>query len=350
MSGGLKRRFRSLVWRWIAILCTAFLLPYTVTLAWSGTARGFVSQETASGGRRIYLDGMSEAEDPAFSNQLAGVSAIGGYVDAEEYLIGVVARQIPMEYEPEALKAQAIVARTWLYRQMDGRKEITASELDEGSYGRTEEWAEGNRNRLTEDGMNETLWDERHLAEYYEKARQARLVICCDGKLIEPLYHAVSAGRTRQGDSACPYLQAVDSSADLEAESFLTVNEWTEEEFATLVTSYSNSKGYSIGFSTDSDQLADTLQLISRDVSGYVTEYQIGSHSYTGDEVREMLSLPSSAFTLNEYSGRIRAVCQGQGHGLGLSQYGANRLALDGQSAEEILHYYYHGITVEEAE
>ncbi len=420
MAGNRKMGLRGRALRIAAAVGAALLLPYAVTLIWSGSLRGVTLQEEAAGGRRIYLDDAAFAaggtEGAEMSGLLSGAPAAGGYVDAEEFLIGLVVREISPEYEEEALKAQAIIARTWLYRQMDGRNEIAASELflnsgwtqGEGAaqQGKTSqngaEVQQGkNLQNLTAiqqevsaqmtavvrdgtvvSGETVTSWDESRLTEYYEKARRAveetaPLVICYDGKFIEPLYHAVSAGRTRAGDSACPYLQPVDSSEDLMAENFLTVTEWSAEAFEQLVTAYADDKlgynannitGYSTVYSSDTDSFADSgagsaagpesgsgrlaasLQLISRDDSGYVTEYQIGSHTYTGDEVREMLALPSAAFTLEEYAGRIRAVCQGRGHGLGLSQYGANRRALAGEKAEEILKYYYHHVTIEEAE
>ena len=95
------------------------------------------------------------------------------------------------------------------------------------------------------------------------------------------------------------------------------------------------------------DRILETMQLVSRDSSGYVAEYQIGSHVYTGEEIRQLFGLPSLSFRFENHEGNIRAVCEGQGHALGLSQYGAHHLASEGLSAEEILRYYYHGITVE---
>ena len=91
---------------WAAL--TGLMVPYVGTLAWTGTIRGeelrYEQQKEVSGRRRILLD------------------RTGGsyYMDMEEYLPGVIARQVPVEYEPEALKAQAIIARTYICRQMEG--------------------------------------------------------------------------------------------------------------------------------------------------------------------------------------------------------------------------------------
>ena len=104
---------------WAAL--TGLMVPYVGTLAWTGTIRGeelrYEQQKEISGRRRILLDRTSGSY----------------YMDMEEYLPGVIARQIPVEYEPEALKAQVIIARTYICRQMEGTgdgEEIAESALD----------------------------------------------------------------------------------------------------------------------------------------------------------------------------------------------------------------------------
>ncbi len=291
-------------------LLAVLLLPYVLTLAWSGQIYGVREQERPGSGRRIYLDGGP-----------------GGYVDAEEFLIGVVAGQIPAEYEPEALKAQAVAARTCLFRQMDGAEEIAAGSLNLDYPGEA---------ALTK------LWGESHFAEYFEKIRSAvegtaGQVLVWDGALIEPLFHRASAGTTRDGDALHPYLLSVDSSFDVEAENYMTVLEWDAEEFISRM----NQNGASSRISSRPEQILDTIQVVEREKSGYVKEIQIDSHIYTGEQVRLYLGLPSSAFTVKDHEGKIQVVCKGLGHGYGMSQYGAHHLAAEGWSAEEILHYYY---------
>lgn len=355
---GFMARPAARVRKFFLILCIVLLMPYAVTLAISGNPMGTARRDAASGGRRVYLEGQ------------------GGYVDAEEYLIGVVAVQIPMEYEIEAIKAQAVIARTWLYRQMDDGGQVSVPELRRNA---------GNGSGGAFSAADPEYPEEEHFLEYYEKAKTAAAetagqVICYDGKLIEPLFHRASAGKTRSGGAGYPYLQPVDSSFDVEAEGYLTVLEWTPQEFAALAAAGAETAesgdaggkgaawiaagnigknngqtssgveggiGQAAAGSSAADQIMQTLQLVSRDSSGYVAEYQIGSHIYTGDEVREIFGLPSLDFVFKNHEGNIQAVCKGQGHALGLSQYGANHLALEGLSAEEILKYYYHGVTVE---
>ena len=89
-----------------------------------------------------------------------------------------------------------------------------------------------------------------------------------------------------------------------------------------------------------------TIQIILRDDSGYVEQLQIGTRTYTGEEVQYALGLPSAAYGFEEYEGGVRAVCQGIGHGYGMSQYGAKCKAEEGWTAEKILPYFYKNIVL----
>ncbi|MCI9502942.1 MAG: SpoIID/LytB domain-containing protein [Hungatella sp.] len=300
---------------WLVCLI-AVLFPYVVTLSLGTAMTGTGGRgQGSAAGRKIYLDRQR-----------------GGYVDVEEYLVGVVAKQIPGSYEEEAIKAQAVIARTYVYRQMDGREEVPESELD--------------LEYLEEEQM-EKLWGKPRFLEYYQKIRRAveetgGEVLKAEGEYIEPLFHRASAGQTRDGDPAHPYLAGVDAREDMEAEDYLTVVLWTPEELTGLVRRIPGGDRVSV------DQIPSSIQVIARDSAGYVTEIQFGSHSFDGESVRSALGLPSAAYTLEACEGGVRAVCRGQGHGYGLSQYGAHKKAALGMTAEEILAYYYTGVTIED--
>lgn len=325
----------------------ALLLPYVVTLVWSGGVGG-VNGEGMTGGNR-YADGGnggSSGSGGFYRGDVGGYPGSiylsgGGYLDVETYLAGVVARQIPADYEPEALKAQAIIARTYIYRQMDGKDGISEEELGL-SY--------------LEESQMESLWGSKRFVEYYDRICQAvketaGMVMVWEGEedgkgeeLPEPLFHRASAGFTRQGDAAHGYLQSVDSRWDMEAEGYLTIMEWAPEEVAELLKEAAETGGEEIQLTEG--QVMETIQLVGKDSAGYVNEIQIGAHIYTGDEVRLALGLPSAAFTLETHEEKIRAVCRGIGHGYGLSQYGANAMAKEGKNAREILNYYYQNIAI----
>ena len=119
----------------------ALLIPYVVTLVWSGSIRGEQKPQMVISGKRILLDGDQS-----------------GYVDAEEYLIGMTGRQMPPDYGPEALKAQAVIARTYLYKKMGDSDEIKESELGI-TY-------------IEESGL-EKLWGSEKFVEYYKTIEEA---------------------------------------------------------------------------------------------------------------------------------------------------------------------------------
>ena len=292
----------------------ALLIPYIVTLAWTGRVEERREIPLITSGKKIILDRKS------------GES----YIDVEEYLPGVVARQIPADYGREALRAQAIIARTYIYGKMNGLNEVKESELS--------------MNYMEEKQM-EMLWGSETFVKYYEEVEEAvrstaGMVITCDGKLIEPLFHRVSAGRTRAGNEMHPYLQSVDSRADVEAEGYLSIMSWTPEEFVGKL------KELPECGEILPDQALEAVQVVERDEGGYVREIMVGLKTYTGDEVRYALGLSSAAFSLEMYGGEIRAVCQGIGHGYGLSQYGARVRAESGETAEDILAYFYKNIVL----
>ncbi len=298
---------------WTAIVIS-LLFPYITTLAIGKTAitGNEMGRESASG-RRIFLDRDK-----------------GGYMDLEDYLPGVVARQMPAEFEKEALKAQAILARTYIRKQMGGETEIPESALDLD---------------FLEEEQLKALWGTDKFVKYYEKIESAvedteGLVITWNGNLIDPLFCRASSGKTRNGDAYHSYLISADSQRDVEADGFLQMKMWTKEEFASLLS------GMPEGEDLTPDMVPGCVQVVSRDSAGYIEEIQVGNRTCSGDEVQYALGLQSPDFFIEEYDGKIRGVCSGIGHGYGLSQYGANQKARDGWTASDILSYYFKDISI----
>lgn len=287
----------------------ALLIPYVVTLALAGTIKGEEKRVEFISGKTV-------------------LTRQGRAVDAEEYLIGVVGRQMPADYGAEALKAQAVVARTYIYKQMGDSVEIGEEELNL---------------EYLEEKQLETMWGSDRFVEYYKNIQEAveatsQMVMTYEGNLIDPLFHRASAGKTRAGDEYHPYLESVESLRDVEAEGYLSMPSWEPEAFVSAVNQITGDGDLTVS------QVPEGIQLIEKDGAGYVRTIQIGSHAYSGEEVQAALGLPSACFTLEGYEGRIRAVCKGIGHGYGMSQYGARVMAEEGKTAEEILSWYFKNI------
>ncbi len=303
----------------IAGLAAGLLIPYIGTLAWTGTIHGEElrqeQQSQAEGKRRILLDREGSQS----------------YMDVEEYLPGVLARQIPADYQMEALRAQAVIARTYIYRQMGQAGEIAESALD--------------LDYLESDQMK-AMWGSEQFPDIYERLREAvrstaGLVMTWNGEYIEPMFCRACAGQTRAGDQAHPYLSPVKCPDDLEAEGYLQMETFGAGDFAEAVNGISGEEGEP---QVKKEQIPDTIQIISRDESGYVTEVQAGGRSFSGEEIQYALGLQSACFTLEPYGDGVRAVARGIGHGYGLSQTAANRKAEEGFTAEDILGYFYKNI------
>lgn len=247
----------------------------------------------------------------------------------EEQLTGILAKEIPAVYETECLKAQAVIARTNLYRE----KEETASK---------EGWTEAEM---------KAAWGEQY-EQYLEKIKNAVAqtkgeVITFEGNLIQAAYHAASNKRTRNasevpGQESFTYLVSVESSEDIAADNFLSISYMEKQAFAEAI------QGVFEGETITADQLPGSLQITERDSADYVTKLKYGSTVANGEAVRKALGLNSSCFYFSELAGQVRIVTKGIGHGLGFSQYGANQLAKKGYKYQELLKYYFQNIEIEQ--
>ena len=129
---------------------------------------------------------------------------------------------------------------------------------------------------------------------------------------------------------------------DIPSPDFLKVVFLDKEEFGKKLAEVCPS------FHTDTEGILDSVTVEERDSSGYVVRMKAGEEELSGEVFRSCFGLNSSCFYLKEVEGQVRIVTKGLGHGLGLSQYGANELAKEGKSYREILKYYYQEISIEE--
>lgn len=262
---------------------------------------------------------------------------ISTYMDLEDYLPGAVICQIDPRYHLEALKCQTVIVRTYICRLMAGRGEIREEELDLDYLGT-------GKSPVSAAGTGTPLERKEQMAEGLERCRQAAeetagVAMQYDSRYILPLFHAVSAGRTRKGEEDYPYLQPVDSRWDMEAADYSRTFEWSKDKFAEAVSSIPDAQPVT------PDQLPDQIQTVKKDDSGYVLQMKVGAKTYSGEELQRALTLPSSCFSLEGADNLISAVVKGSGHGYGLSQAGAEGMALEGWGYQDILNYYYKNIS-----
>lgn len=255
----------------------------------------------------------------------------------DEYLQGVVSAEMQASYEIEALKAQAVAARTYVcYMQMEGKTHSG------GAYVCT------NHDCCQAWTAPDPDW------AYYGKIREAvqstqGVIITYEGKPILAMYFSSSGGYTEDYDAVwdgvpCAYLQSVPSKNE-QAYNY-TDSVFVQEFSSWTVLAELRAAGYDI--SCDSSQLVDSITNVVRSDTGRVMTMEIGGVEISGTKIRSCLGLRSTHFYFQKMAdGGIAVVTVGYGHGVGMSQCGAAAMAAEGYSFTEILKYYYTGVTVE---
>ena len=262
----------------------------------------------------------------------------GVWLDLEEYLPGVLAVEIPAQYEPEALKAQAVIARTYIRKQMKETKEGTL-EIQESALDMDYPQLDQLRQK----------WGTEEFPALYEKLEIAvkdtkGMVMTYEGDYIDPMFCRTSAGMTRRGDENHPYLEPVECPGDPQAPGFTQILAWDAREFAQLVNQIPPGAGEAETAAILPEQIPESIQIVEREEGGYVRQISIGGRLLSGEAVRYGLGLNSCAFELEGQGDGVGARVRGSGHGYGLSQTEANRKAKEGWTAEEILKHFYKNI------
>lgn len=248
-------------------------------------------------------------------------------ISLEEYVPAVTASQISWDSSKEAIKVQTVAARSNLYILQDTDK--VDSVIQEAV------------NYMRKQDMNSFMLEKYQI--FLEAARETRgQVLKQNGEVKEIPYHTLSGGKTRDGREILGeeynYLPSVDTSMDIESPEYVKGCYFSKQELEDKI------KNKYSGFSFDEDR---TVEIKDTDSADYVMEIQMGDQEFQGEEVRELLDLPSSCFTVQDLDGKIRFLCMGQGHGLGLSQYTVQQMSLEGKKYEEILSYFFPELTIE---
>lgn len=251
-------------------------------------------------------------------------------VAVEEYVLGAVCSEMPATFHPEALKAQAVSARTWAVYQQLWQKAHPNEALNGADFqADPDNW----KGYVTMEQAQERFGE--NFEAYWAILTQAVAetegqILCYEGAPIAAAYHAISAGTTEAAEyvwgSALPYLQAVDSAGDELSPGYEEVVTFPKEELAKLL-------------SVPVEDL--WLEILEWTPSHYVSKIHTGAGELSGSEFRRLLGLRSSSFTIAYEGDNISITTHGYGHGAGLSQYGADFMARQGSSYAEILAHYY---------
>lgn len=287
----------------------------------------------------------------------------------EDYVIGVVLANIPVHYEFETLKAQAVISRTYALKNISLCNEKRSSTslidtMDPHSKGyTTNELGLPYSDPKTYLDYSGTMEYETYLSNVTRAVKETKgQVITYKNNLITPLFFSTSAGKTRDSSDLwsqkIPYLVSVDSNQDVESSNYLKVTIYTvQAALEMLQNAYKNhlldasEYDYQV-YSTlpfNANQFFDSIEIVTRDSAGYVLTVSLGGILVTGDSFANALGLNSSYFYFEDYEESVRFICNGLGHGIGFSQYGANVLAKDSDATyTELLSYYYTNVKIKD--
>lgn len=268
----------------------------------------------------------NEIKQETQTKQMVTIKRSNGTIlnlELEEYLIGVVAAEMPASFQVEALKSQAIAARTYTMKAIENNITLTDTVS-------TQAYKDNNQLK--------SMWGSSY-ETYYNKVKNAvtateGLVMLYNGTLIQAYYHSTSNGVTEDSTSvfgAYPYLKSVNSEVDKNVSSYLKTITYSYEDI-------SNKLGIPLTYLSN-------IQ-IERNSTNHVSKITIDNNIYGGVEFRTKLGLRSTDFDIILNENNISITTRGYGHGVGMSQYGANEYAKLGYSYDKILKHYYTGITI----
>ena len=242
-------------------------------------------------------------------------------VNIDDYIIGVVAAEMPASFEEEALKAQSVASRTYLVNTLS-----TTNLVDTTT---------NNQVYIDKTAMKDK-WGIDYI-KYYNKISNCvketkDKIITYQNKPIKAFYYSMSNGYTESSlnvfNEQLDYLNIIESKWDKDNQEIITIS---KNDFCTKL-------------NIDCSNII--ISNIKKDKSNRIEAITINNKIYTGIEIRKLLNLRSTDFEIDIRDSLISVTTKGYGHGVGMSQYGANNMAKEGYTYEEILKYYYQNIEI----
>lgn len=265
-------------------------------------------------------------------------------MDFSQYLKEVVSAEMPAEFHEEALRAQAIAARTYVINRVNAYKNSKTPEEHKGAYICTDSahckaWVSEERRK--------SLWPGEKADEYWKKISKAvdstgNLIITYNDEPISAVFHSTSSGFTENASDVwggdVKYLVSVKSEGDENSPKFKSEKIMSIDEFKKIAEEKIPGVLWDKGI----------IGNISRTNAGGITKIEVGGVSIKGTDFRFMYDLRSTNIQFELTQAEIKMSVKGYGHGVGMSQYGANYLAQNGKNYEDILKTYYTGVNISE--
>ena len=262
-------------------------------------------------------------------------------VDIDEYLYHVVSAEMPVDYDIEALKAQAVVARTYTIYKINNKKHDNADICDDSDC--CQAWVSKEvRFSRWEEGKQEENWKKIQDCVNSTKGQ----IITYNNEPINAFFHSNSGGKTEMpinvwGGSGYPYLQVVETSGEDGYQQYSSEAEFLYDDVLNkLKEKYQDIQ---IDFNNDDD-----VKILEYTDSGRVKTMKFGNHEIAGTEVRSIFGLRSTNFEISKQDGKIKFTVKGYGHGVGMSQTGADSLAKQGYGYQDIIKHFYTGVEIKD--
>lgn len=275
-------------------------------------------------GTPSFLWNILKNEQVANSGNIVHVTRQDGSVqdiELEVYLEGVVGSEMPVSFEVEALKAQSVAARTFVMQRGMRVDDTVSTQV------------------YHDEAQLQQIWGNNY-TQYHTKVKEAIKatqgeVLLYEGKLISAVFFSSTCGKSANSeeywDKNTPYLRSVDSSWDASMSGFEKTININDDDFKNK-----------LGFEQNVREVGAPIYY----ESGYVKSITIDQISFSGRAIREKLGLRSSSFQIREVDGGYDITTKGYGHGIGMSQMGAQYLAKEGKGYKEILKHYYSGVQI----
>ncbi len=295
--------------------------------------------------RPIEQKGISKVPDGEYITIYINSSKKAENLSLEEYVKGVVAAEMPASFNKEALKAQAVTARTYIYKRWRAASGKGCSLHPEADVcddpGHCQAW-------ITKGEMLKK-WGLFSYYHYYSKINQAvnstaSMIILYQDEPIDPLFFSTSNGKTENSEDVwekqIPYLRSVVSPGEETSPRFFDVQQFTVD----VVVSRLRQKWPDI--SIDHKNPEKHWKALEVSEGGRIKNMQVGNKVIKGTEFRQLFELRSTDFKWERSGDNIKIMTTGFGHGVGMSQYGADAMAKKGAKYVDIIKHYYTGVEI----
>lgn len=299
----------------LALIFATLFIPLIIVSLLSGT--NAPPSDTVS----VYIKSEDKVEEMAIN----------------DYLKCVVAAEMPVDFNEEALKAQAVAARTYLVSHMQGEPSEEHKGADVCSdYAHCQAYISEEERTASWGDAAKANWEKINGAVEATDG----LIIKYDNKPISAVFHSTSSGKTERAADVwgedIPYLQSVDSQGDERSPKYTSEVRLSIDEFKRIASENIEGVNWDNGLYSN----------IERSDAGGIITLDIGGQNIKGTKFRSMFDLNSTNAEINEGGGAVTMSVRGYGHGVGMSQYGANYLAGEGMGFEDILKSYYTGVKI----